>query len=387
MKHATFQVKATTVSTDKGTFTAVISTESIDREGDVVIASAMVAALREWLKVGKKVPLAWAHSVAAKDIIGHIDPVSAMAVNGEVVASGWIDQSTAVGAEAWRLVKSGTLGFSFGYLILQDRNRPDGIREISKLDVSEVSACTTPMQNDTRVLDYKTAVKHATAPGPRRRSPRTSTIPDAELRRRAKDAGIDVPTGAVEVRKQSDAAVHAHVTLPSRALRRRSDEERLAAATGDRTLPPTPKARRKAKESDELRGVRLTEYQIMRDALTAGLNVVGHKDAFIGNPASFTDLQWQASCVLDYADCDPAWRDKPVKERFALPIKRPGASRPELEGLQHAARQIVQRGGVCNDARRAAAKRIVAGFEQIGEVPVHRMLLALAGKALAAEPA
>ena len=39
---------------------------------------------------------------------------SPKAVDGEVHAAGWIDQSIPRGQEAWRLVKSGTLGFSFG---------------------------------------------------------------------------------------------------------------------------------------------------------------------------------------------------------------------------------------------------------------------------------
>jgi hypothetical protein len=79
------------------------------------------------------------------------------AVDGEVHATGWVDQATDRGAHIWRLAKSGTLGFSFGYLIPEGGSvkRADGVREIHKLDVFEVSATPAPMNNDTRVLSTK----------------------------------------------------------------------------------------------------------------------------------------------------------------------------------------------------------------------------------------
>lgn len=150
-------LKAAIVAADKGTFEAVISTEAVDREKDIVRADAMVKALRAWIPTGKLIPLAWSHSSAAEDIIGHVDPTSAKAVNGEVHAAGWIDQSTERGKQAWRLVKSGTLGFSFGYLIGDAVKRDDGIREIRELDVYEISACSTPMNASTRVTAWKSA--------------------------------------------------------------------------------------------------------------------------------------------------------------------------------------------------------------------------------------
>jgi HK97 family phage prohead protease len=149
-------VKARTlVDTDKGDFEAIISSESTDREMDMVLAPAMVTALKAWTKVGKLIPLLWSHSAAPDDVVGHIRPESAKAVNGQVLVSGWIDQSTTRGKEAWRLVKSGVLGFSFGYLILDAVKRKDGVREIRTLDVFEVSATATPMNGDTRVLSWK----------------------------------------------------------------------------------------------------------------------------------------------------------------------------------------------------------------------------------------
>jgi HK97 family phage prohead protease len=145
----------TLVDADKGDFEAVISSESTDREQDVVLAPAMVTALKAWTKVNKLIPLLWSHSPAAEDVVGHIRPESAKAVSGQVVVSGWIDQSTERGKEAWRLVKSGVLGFSFGYLVLDAVKRNDGVREIRALDVFEVSCTATPMNGTTRVLSWK----------------------------------------------------------------------------------------------------------------------------------------------------------------------------------------------------------------------------------------
>jgi Caudovirus prohead serine protease len=158
MEHLT--KTATVTTTDLGEFTAVISTEAVDRERDVVVATAMVAALHAWSLTGKTIPLAWNHSSDPEDIVGHVEPESVKAVAGEVVASGWVDQTTERGAQVWRLMKSGILGFSFGYLITNSVERADGVREIRGLDVFEVSATPTPMNGATRVLSTKSLIDH-----------------------------------------------------------------------------------------------------------------------------------------------------------------------------------------------------------------------------------
>ena len=58
--------------------------------------------------------------------------------------------------------RSYTLGFSFGYLIPDGGSvkRADGVREIHRLDVFEVSAAPAPMNNGTRVLSTKALDEH-----------------------------------------------------------------------------------------------------------------------------------------------------------------------------------------------------------------------------------
>jgi HK97 family phage prohead protease len=153
MEHVLLKAR-TTVSTDQGTFTAVISTQTPDREADIVVAAGMVNALRAW---NRPIPLAWNHRSDASDIFGSMDGQSAHEVNGEVVASGQVHIDSSVGAEAWRSFKSRAIGFSFGYLVPDGgaTPRPGGGRHITALDVFEITATPTPMNNDTRVLNTK----------------------------------------------------------------------------------------------------------------------------------------------------------------------------------------------------------------------------------------
>jgi len=148
-------LKATATTTDQGTFQAVISTATIDREKDIVDPQAMVNALQKWVPLGKNVPLRWNHGTEPEHIIGNIDPATAREVNAEVIVDGWVDQKSKRGAEAWRLVKSGTLGFSFGYMITDATARPGGGRHIKGMDVFEVTATHAPMNGDTRVVGWK----------------------------------------------------------------------------------------------------------------------------------------------------------------------------------------------------------------------------------------
>jgi HK97 family phage prohead protease len=148
-------VKAvTTPTTDLGVFEAVVSTESEDREKDVISAAAMVKALRKWTR---PIPLTWHHSTKAEDVFGHIEPMTAREADGEVVAGGQVDLNSSTGQEAWRLMKARTLGFSFHAMIPEGgaEKRKGGGLYITELDVIEVTGTITPMNADTRVLATK----------------------------------------------------------------------------------------------------------------------------------------------------------------------------------------------------------------------------------------
>ncbi len=154
-------LKAATTATDQGVFEAVISTATPDREKDIVEPTAMLDALTKWAAIGKLMPLAYSHrdpKTGHSVVVGHIDPASARIENDEVIAKGFVDQSTERGQETWRLIKSGTLSFSFGYLIPDGgaKKLSGGGLRIHAIDLYEVSVVPVgPANNDTRVLSYK----------------------------------------------------------------------------------------------------------------------------------------------------------------------------------------------------------------------------------------
>ena len=154
---STLTMKATVAETveEQGTFTAVISSGNIDREHDIIVPGALVSAIHKWM--GRAIPLVWAHQIdVASSIIGSINPASAREEQGEVIVEGAIDRSTPQGQECWRLVKSGTISFSHGFIALTATQRPGGKGAvISKLDLFEITLCAAPANADTRVLAYK----------------------------------------------------------------------------------------------------------------------------------------------------------------------------------------------------------------------------------------
>lgn len=87
-----------------------------------------------------------------------------------------------------------------------------------------------------------------------------------------------------------------------------------------------------------------------------------------GAASRFSDAQWASSCILDRADCDASWRDKPAKQRYGLPIKDPGASKPNPDGVHAAAGRIGQV-KACPDATNKAKGRLRSAYSQIGETP------------------
>lgn len=277
----------TTVGTEEGVFRAVISTSSVDREKDIVVPEAMVKALQAWLKVGKLVPLAWQHSPKAEDQIGHIKPDTVEAVNGEVVADGWIDQTTRRGKDAWRLVKSDTLGFSFGYMIVNAVKRADGVREIQELDVFEVSATPTPMNHDTRVLGWKSTeelreeaervgreVEQAQIPEVPEQ-PEAPAEPEIDLAKELQEVKAlltETRAQLEDLRKradETDKAPGAHSVDP---LRKQADALALELASGGQSLRKPPKTAEQPKPEPalSLRELRQRSRDEMLGVLSGG---------------------------------------------------------------------------------------------------------------------
>jgi HK97 family phage prohead protease len=254
MEHLTLKA-ATAVQTDEGTFSAVISTVAVDRHKDIVDPDGLVRALHKWVSVGKNIPLAWHHSTRPEDIIGHIDPSSARNDGGKVVVEGWIDQGVdPAGKHAWRLVKSGTLGFSYGYIPLDQKPRKGGGFHIKEADVFEVTATPIPANHETQVVGWK-SLEELKSEADRvalevEQTAIPDTLPEVEVippQEQEESELQKVKAELAEIRqaledlkqKQADETDKATQSRSVDPLRQQADAVALEVATGTVSLPPT----------------------------------------------------------------------------------------------------------------------------------------------------
>jgi HK97 family phage prohead protease len=276
-------LKAVTTARDQGLVEAVISSENPDRELDVVDPAAMVRALQKWTPTGKRIPRAWNHSGDPDKQIGYVEPSSAKVVGNEVRVDGYLDQDTTVGAHAWRLVKAGTLGFSFGYLVPDggSTRRKGGGRNITALEIFELTATPTPANNDTRVLSYKAAAlqftgRVLTSEDDLRARAQQRVVSDDASRRRAHAVVMDFERGRTGVERR--AATRAEAREEKARLQRSDERRREMSALIVEDAVGDPDLIRKAKAKAQ-RSATLTTCQgsssAMDDALIKALNGLG----------------------------------------------------------------------------------------------------------------
>jgi HK97 family phage prohead protease len=148
------QLTATTTATDQelGTFTALASGWEADREGDTIKRGAFDATIAAWQASGKQLPLLLEHT---SEVVGSVDPWSMRASDAGLVVAGEVDRSTPEGQRLWRSIKSNTAGFSIGFMA-KSRPRNSG-RELTEIDLLEISWTPRPMNAATRALSWKSA--------------------------------------------------------------------------------------------------------------------------------------------------------------------------------------------------------------------------------------
>ena len=113
-----------------------------DRGGDVVRKGAFADSLRR----GEAVPLLWQHRAGA--VIGRIEHLSEDGRGLRVIAELGTSEDA---RRAARLIESGKLdGLSFGYRV-RGAGEAGGLRELTELDLIEVSLVAEPMQTRARV--------------------------------------------------------------------------------------------------------------------------------------------------------------------------------------------------------------------------------------------
>jgi HK97 family phage prohead protease len=158
MQH-TVKAATVTATSDLGEFTAIAAAYTLDRDGDEIIFGAFGNSIKKWRQSGKRIPLHWNHSGEASDIIGSVDPAKLREVKGTgLEASGRLDlEESETAREAWRSMKDGRMSLSFGYLVVLQSKRKDGVNELHELDLFEISIVPVPANPDTRVLSMKSA--------------------------------------------------------------------------------------------------------------------------------------------------------------------------------------------------------------------------------------
>jgi HK97 family phage prohead protease len=186
MEHMT--VKAVATATELGWFTAIAAVfGNIDRDGDRIVKGAFAQSIEAWQGTGRTVPLHWNHSADPDDIVGHIDPRSMVETDRGLVVEGQLDlEGSERARKAWRAMKTGSIGLSFGYLTQKQRKAADGANELLAIDLFELSLTPAPANADTRVLGMKSGDAVAEVPT------------DAELRRWAERLGVIEPEPALQ---------------------------------------------------------------------------------------------------------------------------------------------------------------------------------------------
>ena len=113
-----------------------------DAGGDIVRPGAFARA------VGTIVPLLWQHDAHAP--IGRVDRIAQDTRGLRVIAS---LADTRIGRDAVALLRSKALtGLSFGYRVRASHPGPRGQRNLTDLELIEVSLVTFPMQRHARVI-------------------------------------------------------------------------------------------------------------------------------------------------------------------------------------------------------------------------------------------
>ncbi|UWQ30415.1 HK97 family phage prohead protease [Leisingera sp. M523] len=126
-----------------------------DQGGDVVVRGAYTASLKALQDQGRTVKMLWQHDPAQP--IGVWDEVRedkrGLYVKGRILTA------TPKGAEAAALIGAGAIdGLSIGYRTVKSGRGQDGIRQLTEVELWEVSLVTFPMLPAARVAGKSSAL-------------------------------------------------------------------------------------------------------------------------------------------------------------------------------------------------------------------------------------
>jgi HK97 family phage prohead protease len=73
-------------------------------------------------------------------VIGSIDPATMVEREDGLYVEGTLDiEDSELAREAWRSVKRNRVSLSFGYLVVDQHERSDGVKELRQLDLFEIT--------------------------------------------------------------------------------------------------------------------------------------------------------------------------------------------------------------------------------------------------------
>jgi uncharacterized protein len=144
---------ATVSATELGQFEAIAATWTLDRSGDQIRRGAFQKTITAWRLADKLVPLRWDHQGEPQYVIGRVDVMRE--TSDGLLVEGQLDlEQSEVAREAWRAMRTGTIGLSFGFLVTKSHNERD-VRVLDEIDLFEISLTPSPVSADTRVLSMK----------------------------------------------------------------------------------------------------------------------------------------------------------------------------------------------------------------------------------------
>ena len=120
MQHKTLAAE-TAVTTDRGEFSALAASWSLDHQNERIRPGAFAATVRKWQASGRQLPVHWNHQGEASNVIGGIDPRSMAERDDGLYVEGKLDlKESATAIEAWRSMKANRVALSIGYMVVDD---------------------------------------------------------------------------------------------------------------------------------------------------------------------------------------------------------------------------------------------------------------------------
>lgn len=181
------EVKSAETDNPNGEFLIVMSTESVDRDGEVIAKGAFDP-------LPESLPVHAFHDF--HDPIGRAVP--AYDEQGRLVGRGYF-ASTARAQEIRQLVADGVIGHtSVGFMAAERKSADDGLVQIASAELLEVSFVSVPSNRDAAVLAVKAHQGKAGARNSSKDAERLQSIHDLAVANGATCAATDSATTAPE---------------------------------------------------------------------------------------------------------------------------------------------------------------------------------------------